>query len=109
MPDSDLCACECDESLVHAASIPRTGAATLIAPVILAFAFRRIPAWRDSWLPSLATIPVTLVAGIAFSLIGDGAATRVATVIVVGWMAFVSIRLLQKSDVEQPAGAAPAG
>jgi hypothetical protein len=77
-----------------------TGAATLIAPVILAFAFRRIPAWRDSWLPSLVATPVALLASVAFSLIGDGAATRSATVIVVAWMAFVSIRLLQKG--EQP-------
>jgi hypothetical protein len=104
-------ACTNDSWHSHAHKIESgiTGAATLIAPVILAFAFRRIPAWRDSWLPTLATIPVTLVASIAFSLIGDGAATRAATVIVVGWMAFVSIRLLQKSDVEQPTGAAPAG
>ena len=96
-------ACTNDSWHSHAHKIESgvTGAATLIAPVILAFAFRRIPAWRDSWLPSLATIPVTLVASIAFSLIGDGAATRAATVIVVGWMAFVSIRLLQKG--EQPA------
>ena len=27
-----------------------TGAATIAAPLILALAFRRIPAWRDSWL-----------------------------------------------------------
>jgi Protein of unknown function (DUF998) len=79
-----------------------TGAATLIAPVILAIAFRRIPAWRDSWLPSLATIPVTLLVSIAFSLIGDGAATRAATVLVFVWMAFVSVRLIQKG--EQPVG-----
>lgn len=93
-------ACTNDSWHSHAHKIESgiTGAATLIAPVILAFAFRRIPAWRDSWLPSLATIPVTLVASIAVSPIGDGAATRTATVIVVGWMAFVSIRLLQKAD-----------
>jgi hypothetical membrane protein len=86
-----------------------TGAATLIAPVILAFAYRRIPTWRDSWLPSLATIPAVLVSSIVFSLIGDGAATRAATVIVFVWVAFISVRLLQKSGVGQPTAAAPAG
>jgi hypothetical membrane protein len=86
-----------------------TGAATLAAPVILAFAFRRIPAWRDSWLLSLATIPAVLVGSIVFSLIGDGAATRAATVIVFVWIAFISVRLLQKGDVAQPTAAASAG
>ena len=86
-----------------------TGAATLAAPVILAFAFRRIPAWRDSWLASLATIPAVLVGSIVFSLIGDGAATRAATVIVFVWIAFISVRLLQKGDVDQPTAAASAG
>jgi hypothetical protein len=104
-------ACTNDSWHSHAHKIESgiTGAATLIAPVILAFAFRRIPAWRDTWLPSLATIPVTLVGSIAFSLIGDGAATRAATVIVVGWMAFVSIRLLQKSSQDRSNAAVPAG
>lgn len=104
-------ACTNDSWHSHAHKIESgvTGAATLIAPVILAFAFRRIPAWRDSWLPSLATIPVALVASIAFSLIGDGAATRAATVILVGWMAFVSVRLLQKSNRDRPNAAVPAG
>jgi hypothetical protein len=28
-----------------------TAAFSLLAPLILAFAFRRNPAWRDSWIP----------------------------------------------------------
>src|SRR6187549_1466675 len=34
-----------------------TAAAILLSPVILAFAFRRLSAWRSAWLPSLATLP----------------------------------------------------
>ena len=44
-------------SHVHKIESGVTGAATIAAPLILAFAFRRIPAWRDSWLPSLITVP----------------------------------------------------
>jgi hypothetical membrane protein len=104
-------ACTNDSWHSHAHKIESgvTGAATLVAPVILAFAFRRIPPWRDSWIPSLATIPAVLVGSIVFSLIGDGAATRAATVIVFVWMAFISVRLLQKSDVDQPTAPAHAG
>jgi hypothetical membrane protein len=104
-----MCTNDSWHSHAHKIESGITGAATLAAPVILAFAFRRIPAWRDSWLPSLATIPAVLVGSIVFSLIGDGAATRAATVIVFVWIAFISVRLLQKGDVDQPTAAASAG
>lgn len=104
-----MCTNDSWHSHAHKIESGITGAATLAAPLILAFAFRRIPAWRDSWLPSLATIPAVLVGSIVFSLIGDGAATRAATVIVFVWIAFISVRLLQKGDVAQPTAAASAG
>jgi hypothetical protein len=79
-----------------------TGAATIAAPLILAFAFRRIPAWRDSWLPSLLTVPAIVLANVAFSALGNGAATRGGTVVVFLWNAFISVRLLQKGDRSEP-------
>jgi hypothetical protein len=75
-----------------------TGAATLLAPLLLALAFRRRPEWRDSWIPSLLAIPAAIVANVVFSTIGDGAATRAGTVVVFLWIAFVSVRLLQKAE-----------
>jgi hypothetical protein len=75
-----------------------TGAATLLAPLILAFAFRRIPEWRDSWLPSLLTIPAIVIANVALGTLGDGAASRAGTVVAFLWIGFVSVRLLQKGD-----------
>src|SRR5262249_3296154 len=39
---------------------------TFASILILAFAFRRIPAWRGSWLPVIAAIPAVFVANIAF-------------------------------------------
>jgi hypothetical protein len=73
-----------------------TAAATLIAPVILAFAFRGLPAWRDSWLPSILVVPAVVVANALFSILGSGAATRAGTVVVYLWFAFLGVRLMQK-------------
>ncbi|MFL5950975.1 MAG: DUF998 domain-containing protein [Gaiellaceae bacterium] len=75
-----------------------TGAFSLLAPLVLSFAFRRNPAWRDSWIPSLLAVPGVVVANVAFSAVGDGAATRAGTVVIFIWIAFVSVRLLQKGE-----------
>jgi hypothetical protein len=72
--------------------------ANLLAPVALAIAFRRIPEWRDSWLPTAAVIPAVFVANVVFSLLGDGAAIRAGTVVVFLWALFLGVRLLQKSE-----------
>ena len=79
-----------------------TAALSLLAPLILAFAFRRNPGWRDSWIPSVLTVPAVFVANAAFSTIGDGAATRAGTVVIFAWIAFVSVRLLQKGETKAP-------
>jgi hypothetical membrane protein len=85
-----------------------TGVASIAAPLILAFAFRRIPGWRDSWLPTLLTVPAVLLANIAFSAVGNGAATRAGTVVVFLWIAFVGLRLLPKGDLRVvQSGSAP--
>jgi hypothetical membrane protein len=75
-----------------------TGAFSLLAPLILALAFRRNAAWRDSWIPSLLTVPAVVAANVLFSAVGDGAATRAGTMVIFAWIAFISVRLLQKSE-----------
>lgn len=85
-------------SQAHKVESGITAAATLAAPLILAFAFRRIPLWRDLWVPSLAAVPAIIVANAAFSALGNGAATRAGTVVVFLWIAFLGLRLLQKAD-----------
>jgi hypothetical protein len=55
-------------------------AATLAAALILAFAFRRLPQWRDLWLPTLLTLPVVVAVGVLSSGIGDGASVRAASI-----------------------------
>ena len=68
------------------------------APIVLAFAFRRRPDWRATWLPTLAAVPLFFVASIAFSGIGDGAATRAGAITWLVWVGFVAFRLFQKSE-----------
>jgi hypothetical protein len=75
-----------------------TAAATLLAPLILALAFRRLPEWRRAWLPSLATIPAIIVANVIFSVLGDGAATRAGTVVWFAWLAYLGVLLIQEAE-----------
>jgi Protein of unknown function (DUF998) len=93
---------DCDNDSWHAEahkiSTGFTAAATFVAPLILAFAFRRIPEWRDSWLPTLAVLPAALAGNVIFSILGDGAATRAGSVVVFVWLAFLGARLLQKGE-----------
>jgi hypothetical protein len=90
------CANDSWHSHAHKIESAFTAGATFAALLLLALAFRRIPAWRDSWLPTLAAIPAVFLANIAFSALGDGAATRAGTVVVFATIAFVAFRLLRK-------------
>jgi hypothetical protein len=79
-----------------------TTAVTILAPLALAFAFRRLPRWRDTWIPSLAAIPVSLLVSIPVSALGDGAATRASTLIWTLWVAFVALQVWRKATQEAP-------
>jgi Protein of unknown function (DUF998) len=75
-----------------------SAAAIFLAPLILAFAFRRLPEWRHAWLPSLATLPAIIVANVVFSTLGDGAATRAGTFVWFLWVAYLGVLLIQKAE-----------
>jgi hypothetical protein len=75
-----------------------TGGFAFLSILVLALAFRRLPRWRDSWLLSLIAVPAILLASLVFSAIGNGAGQRAADVVAFVWIAFVSVRLLQKGD-----------
>lgn len=77
-----------------------SGAFLFAAPILLAFAFRRIPEWRRAWLPSLLAIPVFFAVSILASLIGNGAATRAGAVAWFAWLAYVAYELLQRGRKE---------
>ena len=78
-----------------------TVAATLAAPFILAVAFRRIPEWRDAWLPTLAAVPASIVCGVLFSFLGDGAAVRATTLTWFVWLAFLAAHLIRTTRVRR--------
>ncbi len=69
-----------------------------LAPLLLAFAFRRLPQWRDLWLPTILTVPVIIAASVLFSFVGDGAATRAGSIVWFLWLALVAVRLLRESE-----------
>lgn len=75
-----------------------TAAAILLAPLILAFAFRRLPEWRRAWLPTLATLPLIILANVVFSALGTGAATRAGTVAWFLWVAYLGVLLIQEAE-----------
>jgi hypothetical protein len=82
-------------SSAHKMETRFTVAVTIAAPFILAFAFRRIPKWHDVWLPTLLAVPASIVCGVIFSVLGDGAAVRATTVTWFIWLAFLGLRLMR--------------
>jgi len=78
-----------------------------LAPFVLAWAFRRLPEWRDLWLPTLLAGIATLVAVlIAFGASGvSGLGLRGATAIWFAWIGLLAFRLLR---IPQPRSSLPA-
>ena len=105
--------CENDSwhSTAHRVEGGFTRAATVVAPVVLAFAFRRLPEWRRIWLPTLLAIPVAILVGIPFSGLGTGAATRATSLVLLLWIALVGLWLLRiaSSDSHAEPATRPAG
>ena len=85
-------------------SIPCASALFFLVPPVLAFAFRRLPEWRDLWLPTLLAVPLVVVASILFSGIGDGAAVRAASITWFLWLGLLAWRLLRLADSRIVAG-----
>lgn len=102
-------ACSNDSWHSHAHKIESasTVGAIFIAFVALALALRRTAMWRDIWIPMLAVLPSIFVANIAFSSIGDGAATRAGTVVVFSAIGFLGLRLVQKAGCVGTCDATP--
>jgi hypothetical protein len=81
-------------------------AVTFVAPLILAFAFRRLPQWRGLWLPTLLFVPVSVAVGVLFSGIGDGASQRAGNITVFLWVGLLAWRLMRLADCERDRPAA---
>ncbi len=95
------CTNESWHSSAHKMNNRFTVAATIAAPLILAFAFRRIPEWRGAWLPSLAAVPAALVLGVLFSVLGNGASVRATSLTLFAWLVFLAVRLMRTANARQ--------
>jgi hypothetical protein len=77
----------------HKIESAATVALTFGAVVVLALAFRRDPRHRGWSLPLLAVVPGVFAANIVFSAVGEGAAVRAGTVVVLLGVATLGLRL----------------
>jgi hypothetical protein len=84
------CVNESWHATAHRVESGFTSAALFLAPIILAFAFRRLRVWRPIWIPTLAAMPAVIVASIAGSAFGAGAAARAGAVVWFAWVALVA-------------------
>ena len=96
----------CDNTSWHASAHKiesgATAAALLLTPLVLAFAFRRLPAWRRLWLPTLLATPAVIATSAASSAYGPGVASRAGSAAWFLWLAFVSLHLLRASGATHP-------
>ncbi|HEY9458609.1 MAG TPA: DUF998 domain-containing protein [Gaiella sp.] len=85
-------------SSVHRIESGVTAAALFLTPLLLAFAFRRVPEWRSIWLPTLLATPAVVAVSIPFGALGAGASTRAGSVVWFCWVAVVAFHLLRVSS-----------
>ena len=86
------------ESTGHGIESGISAALFFLAPPLLALAFRGLPEWRDLWLPTLLAVPAVIAANVLFSIVGDGAATRAASITWFIWLGLVAFRLLRIAE-----------
>jgi hypothetical protein len=75
-----------------------TSVLLFLVPPVLAFAFRRLPEWRDLWIPTLLVLPVVVAVSISFSLIGNGASQRAGSIAWFLWLGLIAWRLWRVAD-----------
>jgi hypothetical protein len=88
-------------SHVHKINSGFLGVFAFLSIMLLPLAFRRLPRWRDSWLPSLIAVPVILLAPLPFAAIGKGAGQRAGDVVISLWIAFIAFLLLRHANEAQ--------
>jgi len=68
-----------------------TATALLLSPLVLGLAFRRLPAWRGIWLPTVLAVPAGIATSALGSALGSGAATRAGSFVWFLWVALVAL------------------
>ena len=67
----------------------------LLAPFVLAYALRRLPAWADLSRPTLILGIATVVALFGLTLVAQGIGPRIGATILFVWVALLAYRLLR--------------
>jgi uncharacterized protein DUF998 len=88
-------------SSAHKVESGVTAVAILLTPLVLAFAFRRLPEWRSAWVPTLLATPAVIVASGVLGAVGPGAATRAGSVVWFLWVGFLGLRLLRVASGQE--------
>ena len=70
----------------------------LLAPFVIAYAFRRLPAWADLSRPTLFLGIASVAALFGLTLVGQGLGPRVGATILFVWIALLAYRMLQVGD-----------
>jgi hypothetical protein len=81
-----------------------TSVLLFLVPPVLAFAFRRLPQWRDLWIPTLLVLPVVIAVSIPFSVIGNGASQRAGSIVWFLWLGLIAWRLKRIADDRERRG-----
>jgi Protein of unknown function (DUF998) len=93
---------DCDntswESTGHGIESGISAALFFLVPPVLALAFRRLPDWRSLWLASLLAVPAIIATSVLFSVVGDGAAVRTASVVWFLWLGLLAFHLLRLAE-----------
>jgi hypothetical protein len=91
----------CEDASWHAVGHNINGGITVLAlvlaPFVLARAFKLAPSWHDRWLPSLGAGIATVVAAILGGAIGEGVGQFLAVTIWFAWIALLALRMLRLS------------
>jgi hypothetical protein len=91
----------CDDTSWHAVGHNITGGITILAlvlaPFVLARAFKHAPSWHDRWLPTLGAGIGTVVAAIVGGAIGEGLGQFLAQSLWFAWIALLALRMLRLS------------
>jgi hypothetical protein len=71
--------------------------ALVLAPFVLARAFKLAPSWHDRWLPTLGAGIGTVAAAIGAEAIGEGIGQFLALSLWFAWIALLALRMLRLS------------
>jgi hypothetical protein len=80
-----------------------TSTALLLAPLLLAFAFRQRREWHALWIPTVAVVPAVIVVSGLVASSGTGTASRAGALVWFGWLALAAAWLFRLAGEDDAA------